>query len=54
MIKLTGILEDYTVTDSAAEFEVIKRSNVDEFIIQMNIDIPKNIKGYSSFEIYKV
>ena len=49
-----GKLEDYTVTDSVAEFEVIKRSNIDEFIIQMNIDIPKNIKGYSSFEIYKV
>jgi hypothetical protein len=49
-----GKLQDYTVTDSIAEFEVIKRSNVDEFIKQMNIDIPKNIKGYSSFEIYAI
>jgi hypothetical protein len=49
-----GKLEDYTVTDSGVEFEVIKRSNIDGFIKQMNIDIPKNIKGYTSFEIYKV
>ena len=47
-----GKLQDYTVTDSVVEFEAIKRSNVDEFVKQMNIDIPKNIKGYSSFEIY--
>lgn len=48
-----GKLSDYTVTDSVVEFEAIRRSNVDEFIKQMNIDIPGRIKGYSSFEIYK-
>lgn len=49
-----GKLSDYTVTDSVVEFETIRRSNADEFIKQMNIDIPENIKGYSSFEIYKI
>jgi len=49
-----GKLNDYTVTDSVAEFECIERSNTDEFITQMQADIPENIKGYTSFDIYKV
>lgn len=49
-----GKLSDYTVTDSVVEFECIRRSNTDEFIKQMNADILKRIKGYTSFEIYKV
>ena len=49
-----GKLSDYIVTDSVVEFECIERSNADEFIAQMQSDISKNIKGYTSFEIYKV
>lgn len=49
-----GKLSDYMVTDSIAEFECIERSNTDEFITQMQVDISENIKGYTSFEIYKV
>lgn len=49
-----GKLSDFTVTDSVAEFECIERSNADEFITQMQADIQESIKGYTSFEIYKV
>jgi hypothetical protein len=49
-----GKLLDYTVTDSVAEFELVGRSNADQFIKTMNSEIPGYITGYSSFDIYKV
>jgi hypothetical protein len=49
-----GKLLDYTVTDSTAEFELVGRSNADQFIKTMNSEIPGYITGYSSFDIYKI
>jgi hypothetical protein len=48
-----GKLLDYTVTDNVAEFELVGRSNADEFIKTMNSEIPNYINGYTSFDIYK-